>query len=384
MRITYIHQYFKTPSEAGGTRSYEFASRLARDGHDVTVICGGPTACQYQVNGFRVRQVPVSYDNKMSSRRRMAAMAAFMIRSISQAVREPADVVFATSTPLTVAVPGIIASWTRRARFVFEVRDLWPSVPYELGIIKDGPVYRAARLLERLTYSRADHVIALSPGMAEGVRKVDDRLQITTVPNASDHDIFATTPHQVAQIRSHLGWDTDDRVAVYAGSFGPTYDVLRWLHIAAQTDTWRFVLIGAGALTQSAQKLAQQLGLDVDKVLLGSKAKKEVAKYLAASNICLSSMDPHPALSINSLNKVFDALAAGRPVAFTHDGWLPELLVNRSAGWRLPGDPAQAAHFLDSLTHEDIETAAQEADQLGRSRFQREALYKSFRAALLP
>lgn len=384
MRITYIHQYFKTPSEPGGTRSYEFASRLARDGHDVSVICGGTNACSYEVNGFRVTQIPILYDNKMSSRQRMAAMAAFMLRSIFQAIRHPADVVLATSTPLTVAVPGILASWACRARFVFEVRDLWPSVPYELGILRDGPVYHAARLLERFTYNRADHVLALSPGMAEGVRRVNKEVPITIVPNASDHDSFATTPDRAVQIRRELGWDPADRVAVYAGSFGPTYDVLRWLNIAAHAQTWRLVLIGDGALTESAHKHAQKLGLDVDRVLLGSKAKNEVARYLAASDLCLSSLDPHPALAVNSLNKVFDALAAGRPVAFTHDGWLPELLTSCNAGWRLPKDPAQAAQFLDSLTGEDIATAAEQANQLGRSRFQREDLYHDFRSAVLP
>ncbi|MDO5681998.1 MAG: glycosyltransferase, partial [Propionibacteriaceae bacterium] len=162
MRITYIHQYFKTPSQAGGSRSFEFASRLARDGHEVTVICGGSDARKYEIEGFTVVQLRAPYNNKYSIQRRVAAMASFMVRSVVAAAKVPADVVFATSTPLSVAVPGIIAARARNARFIFEVRDLWPEIPRALGYLNNGVLYRAARALEWFTYRSADEVVALS------------------------------------------------------------------------------------------------------------------------------------------------------------------------------------------------------------------------------
>lgn len=383
MRITYLHQYFKTPEEAGGIRSYEFARRLARDGHRVTVVCGGHEAGRFETAGFRVVRLPVPYENEMSSGRRMVAMAQFMVRSIWAAVRLPADIVVATSTPLTVAVPGILASWLRRARFVFEVRDLWPSVPYQLGILRDGFVYRAARLLERLTYRRADHVVALSPGMADGVRSVNPSVPLSVVPNAADHEVFAHSADQVQQIRRDLGWSPDERVAVYAGSFGRSYDVVRWVEVAARSQRWKFVVIGAGALTGDALATARRLGVHPTQVLPGSLPKQRVARYLAAADVALSSLDQHPALEVNSLNKVFDALAAGRPVAFSHDGWLPAVLTEHGAGWRLPDGVEAAARFFDELSDADIARAAARADRLGREMFGREELYRDFRRAVL-
>ena len=53
--------------------------------------------------------------------------AKFAISSTLIALKEPTDIVFATSTPLTAGIPGIAARWLRRKDFVFEVRDLWPN-----------------------------------------------------------------------------------------------------------------------------------------------------------------------------------------------------------------------------------------------------------------
>jgi glycosyltransferase involved in cell wall biosynthesis len=390
MRITYIHQHFRRPDESGGTRSYELARRLARDGHVVTMISSGDIASRYDVAGFQVVQLPVRYDNAMSVPHRICAFALFMARATVAAVRVRADVVLATSTPLTVAIPGVIAARIRRARFVLEVRDLWPTVPIAVGALTSRPAIWLARCLERFAYASADQIVALSPGMADGVRKVNPGVSVSTVPNASDVELFRI-PEVVRQdIRRELGWLPDDTVLVYAGSFGRTYGVAWAVRLAAELadPKIRIVLIGSGATLEADRALARSLGLPDRRVRhTGALSKVETARYVAAADVALSCLTPEPALRSLSLNKVFDAFAAGRPVLTNHDGWLSDLLVEAGAGWATSGADIRRAADLVRALHFDpsrVKVAASASAELGGKRFDRDHLYDKFLASVVP
>ena len=210
MRITYIHQYFVTRSMSGGTRSYEQARRLVERGHDVQVITTTTGAAASSLrwlttleDGIRVHWLPVPYSNKMSYGRRIWAFLQFAILASIKATQLGGEVILATSTPLTVAVPGIIAARLRRARFVFEIRDLWPELPVEVGALRNPITIRLAFALARAAYRNADQVIALSQDMADGVASHGYPVaRISVVPNASDLDLFATANQDAPHFRA--------------------------------------------------------------------------------------------------------------------------------------------------------------------------------------
>lgn len=390
MRVTYIHQHFRRPDESGGTRSYEFARRLARDGHAVTMISSGEIATRYEVAGFRVIQLPVRYDNAMAVPARIAAFLLFMARATVAAARVPADVVLATSTPLTVAIPGVIAARLRRAKFVLEVRDLWPAVPIAVGALTSPAVIWLARQLERFAYANADVVIALSPGMADGVRSVNSRVPVTIVPNASDIELFGKSDAERHEIRRELGWQLHETVLVYAGSFGRSYGVAWTVRLAAELadGNIRVVVIGSGATLDADRALATRLRVSEHALRhTGALSKTETARYVAAADVVLSCLTPEPALRSLSLNKVFDALAAGRPVLFNHDGWLSDLLVDQGAGWTTPADDlASAARLVRALRDDPdrVRRASLAAATLGSEQFDRDLLYEKFAGVVAP
>src|SRR4051812_38318102 len=187
MRIVYIHQHYRTPGMSGGTRSHEFARRLVGRGHQVSLITADPSPSAGQTSAWRrtneagvdVYWVSVPYDNSMPPWRRIVAFVDFMVKSARLAATLPQDVVFATSTPLTVSIPGAWSASRRSVPFVFEVRDLWPSLPIALGALRSWPAKTAARVLERWSYARADKIIALSPDMAKGVIEVRPDADVT-------------------------------------------------------------------------------------------------------------------------------------------------------------------------------------------------------------
>ncbi len=176
MRITYLHQYFKTPATPGGTRSYELARRLVQAGHEVNMVTTDCDSCSehrgwYETDesGIRVHWLPVPYSNHMSYRRRIRAFLEFAVRASRKAASLPADVVFATSTPLTIAIPAIHAAKKRRVPMVFEVRDLWPEAPIAVGALKNPLAIALARRLERSAYENARFVVALSSQIERGI-----------------------------------------------------------------------------------------------------------------------------------------------------------------------------------------------------------------------
>jgi UDP-N-acetylglucosamine:LPS N-acetylglucosamine transferase len=196
MKILYIHQYFKTPSDSGGTRSYWIAKGLVEKKHDVTVLSAknnmDSRINEVYIEGIKVVYFNVSYSNKMSVFRRLLSFLSFMSRTCIYVLKEKnVDLIFATSTPLTIGIPALFGKFFKRIPYVFEVRDLWPEVPIQMGALKNTLVIKAAVFLEKTIYKNANHIITLSPGMKEGVLKVvKDQSKLSMTPNMAKVDEF--------------------------------------------------------------------------------------------------------------------------------------------------------------------------------------------------
>ena len=300
MRITYLHQYFNTPAMSGGTRSYEFGRRLASNGHEVNVVTSWRTPTdardwfQTQEAGMSVHWLPVPYSNKMSYAERVWAFARFAAKSALKASSLSADVILATSTPLTIALPGAYASRRTRAPMVFEVRDLWPEIPIAVGAFRNPILIAAARRLERFAYRNAKHVIALSPGMKAGVVKTGfPASAITVIPNASDIAAFQGHEDDALAFRRSHAWLQDRPLAVYIGTLGRVNGVGYLARLAAairmRAPHLRFLVVGDGAEAESIEREATDLGvLNENFFMLPRVPKEAVPAILAAADVAFS------------------------------------------------------------------------------------------------
>lgn len=386
MHILYIHQHFATPAGTTGTRSYEFARRWVKAGHKVTVITGhydiGGLAYSRKpqvVDGIEVRIAGTKYSNKQSFFRRLMSFAGFVFFSFIAAMRvKNIDVIYATSTPLTVGIPAMLLKWLKRIPFVFEVRDQWPEIPIEMGLIKNKLFARILLALERRIYKSSSGIVALSPGMKEGVRKVLKKEKpVIVVPNSSDTEVFRPDIDG-SKIRKKYGWE-NKIIFLHFGAMGKANCLDFLVDVAndlKENQDIHFVIIGDGATKQSLVEKAASLGL-TNLEFLTSVSKTDLPNYVAACDIAMVIFANFPILQHNSANKFFDSLSTGKPILLNYSGWQRQIIEEANAG--LGCDLCSKDQFAQKVTKiaadKDLRIQmGQNARQLAVEKFNRDKL----------
>lgn len=366
MKVLYIHQYFVTPQQPGGTRSYWIARELVRRGHQVTMITAAkksnPDGGRMNIDGIDVVYVKnPSYSNYMSAPKKIWAFVAFIRNAYLAAKKEKnVDLVFATSTPLTV---GAIALWLKARKkwpYVFEVRDLWPEFPIEIGAIKNKLAIKLLRKFEKRIYDKAEHVVALSPGMKEGVMKAGTpEEKVSMIPNMSKPDKFF--PHEPDKaIAEQFGIDLTKFNVIHFGSMGRA-NGLGYIIEAARClkekgdDSIRFVFMGSGATEPVIKKQAEKYGLS-NVQFLGSHKMDTVVEVVNCCDVSITTFLNLPVLKTNSPNKLFDSLSAGKPIIVNSAGWTKDMVEQEQCGFYVdPDKPEELAEKL-LLYKDDKET----------------------------
>jgi len=388
-----------------GTRSYEFARHLVGKGHSVTMITSGlanqefpvPHGRQYaesECDGIRVVAIAAGYNDpqagtNMNGWQRMLKFYQFawLATRIGRKLAKP-DVVFATHTPLTIGLAGLALGRHFDVPFIFEVRDLWPEALVNVGALKNPVIIWWLRRMAAKIYAGAKHIVVLSPGMKEGiVRTGVPAEKITVIPNGSDLDLFGPgVDGSAARERLGLG---EKFAAVYFGAMGLA-NGLEYAIEAARILTERgnshivLVLHGSGGKRPDLEKMAQQYKLT--NVIFSNPApgKAQVAQIVAACQVCLTIYRATKEHTW-SPNKMFDALAAGRPVLINVPGWLGETIENNQCGRCLdPNRPQALADALEELAADSqlCRRMGENARALAEREFAREKLADRFESVL--
>ena len=398
MRIIYLHQYFNTPEMAGGTRSYEMARRMVAAGHQVHMITSYREGDSQQAGwfetmeaGIHVHWYPVPYSNHMSFGQRIKAFLSFALAARGKCVELDGDVIFATSTPLTIALPAVPAARKKRIPMVFEVRDLWPEMPIAVGALNNPVLRFVARKLEHWAYRNAEAVVALSPGMKEGVVRTGYSAErVAIIPNSSDNSEFQYNSAAAVHFRAERDWLGDKPLLVYTGAFGPTNGVGYMVGLAkelkALNSDIRILLVGDGAERDMIISEADKLGvLGVNLFVEDKLPKRRIPALLSAATMATALFVDLPEMRPNSANKFFDALASGTPIMLNYGGWMHELVGQHGCGLAMwPKAVADVAVELDKKMHDGawLAKAGVAARQLAEDCFARDDLARQLMSVL--
>ena len=399
MKVIYLHKYFCTPSMSSGTRSYEMARRLVKKGHKVYMISSKHSHSEIKERNFSIEEgvhvwwLPVKYSNNMNFIQRIYSFIVYCIYAYIIGRKLNYELVLASSTPLTVAIPGILLSKIRKVPFILEVRDLWPAIPIELRIIRNVLLIKLSQYLESISYRLSDKIIALSNGMRDGIIDAGiNKSKIAVIPNGSDIELFNINSKSDIGNIDQINWiNTDRNIIIYTGAIGKINGLSYMAFMAEEmiklNPNALFCIIGDGAEKDKVNLLAKKLGIMNNNFYMVPKmSKKKLPQILSVSTVLTSFVINEKILWNNSANKFFDGLAAGKPLMINYGGWQADLLNKYDAGIVVsPDDPIIGAKKLNNLLQDKqrLQNMGQAGLELAKTVFNRNELYKSFENVLL-
>jgi glycosyltransferase involved in cell wall biosynthesis len=359
MKILYIHQYFKTPLEGGAVRSYYLAKGLVDNGHEVEMITSHNEnfAITKNIDGIKVHYLPVPYDNSFGFIRRIWSFYQFYRKALSLALTiDKVDYCYATSTPLTVGLVSLGLLKRKGIPYVFEVRDLWPEAPIQLGAIKSWWLKKQLYRMERDIYEHADKLVALSPGIRDGIERIVPNKHISLIPNMSDTDYFRKEAKKKVLIEKYAV--KGKFVISYFGAIGKVNKLEYLIQMAElaqdKAKSFVFLIIGKGYALRGIKKLVENKGL-TNVRFLPYQTKEGLRDILNITDATYISFADAPVLETNSPNKLFDSLAAGKLCIVNKRGWMKEILESNEAGiYANPSHPHLALKKLKTISKQPM------------------------------
>ncbi|RAK64165.1 glycosyltransferase family 4 protein [Hymenobacter edaphi] len=386
MRIAVFSQYHTNPDCPATSRHYTLLQHIARR-HEVTLITTNTWERQrltrqypWLPEGVQMLAADIPYHNRMGVAARGWAFVKYMGYAWRQGLRIPKpDVIWGISTPLSAAwVAGQVAR-QRRVPWVFEVQDLWPTFPIEMGVVRNRLAQQQLYAAERRLYEQARHIVTLSPGMTDYVRQLGfAEAKISTILNGTDLDQAArATPDAVAALRQEHGLQGRP-VVLYAGTFGRANDIPTLVRAAEMLYRQRpevvWLFMGHGY----DEPLLREAATRCPAIrLVPPQPRHAVFTWLAAADVSVVSFINKPVLDTNSPAKFYDSLAVGTPVVVTNPGWTKDFVQEHRCGWYVPAEqPQPLAEQVATVLSNPAETraAGQRGQAVARQLFDRQQL----------
>jgi glycosyltransferase involved in cell wall biosynthesis len=380
VRVLIVTHYFPPETGAPQARLSGLAATWAADGDEVTVLTGmpnHPTGVLPQSyrravrrrehrDGYRVIRTWLYATPNEGMARKTLGHLSFMASSVLLGWRAsgPADVVVVSSPTFFSILSGWLLARLKRARFVVEIRDLWPAIFVELGVLTNRRLIGVLERLELAAYAAADQVVVVSEGFRDDLlRRGVPPEKVHTIRNGVDLGRFTSLPESSADrdgLRSRLGAGPDDCLVLYAGTHGISQALSAVADAAALLDrraipagavpggAVRFAFVGDGADKKRLQRRIAELGLG-NVALLPGVPSAEMPALLAAADICLVPLRNVPLFATFIPSKMFEYLAAGKAVVGSVTGEAAQILAEAGAVVVPPEDSGSLAAAIAAL-----------------------------------
>lgn len=386
MKILIFYQYFTTPKGSWGTRIYEFSREWVKKGHEVTVVTSIYSKSDLKAKkfienqifeGIKVIVLNIKIDNKQPIIKRIFSFISYSIISSWYAFTLKADIAIASSGPITVGIPGLISKIFTKKKLVYEVRDLWPEVPIEVGVIKNVFLKKVAYFFEKKLYENASLVVGLSPGIRDHIINNFNHKNVISVTNSANLNLFGEKIYFDDNILNE-----NDFYGIYTGNIGEINNSF-WLVDAARNlknkniDNIKIVLIGDGQLKPEIISIIKKEKL-INLIHFNLMPKERLVPFIQNANVSFVPLSPNPILDTSSPNKFFESLAAGVPVIQTTKGWIKDYIEINNVGFNLDGNDSESLSelliklknnpkILDKMKQKSKNCAVRDFDQIALS-----------------
>lgn len=387
MHIALINQHHHNPDCPATCRHYTYMQELVREHRVSLVASDGWRRTRITHNyswvpeGVELHECIAPYSNKMGVRKRLKSFAGFAGSAFKKVMQlEKPDVLWAVSTPLSTPWVAAQVAKLRGVPWVFEVQDLWPSFPIQMGAVQNTWLQQRLFNMERRLYESAAHIITLSPDMSSYVASLGiPEQKISTNLNGTDLGMVdAAQEQQVEELRQRYSLQ-NKKVVLYAGTYGransmPT--LMQTINGMAADASTVFVFTGSGYYEPQLKELAGQVP---NLLLLPPQPRPEVFKLFKLADVSLVTFNDLPVLASNSPAKFYDSLACGTPAIVTNPGWTKTFVEQHACGWYTPAEQPDAlgAKLQQVLAQpQQLQAAAANGVAIARRLFDRTQLVK--------
>lgn len=402
MKILLIHQYFLEPDDAGGSRFNEMTRIWSEQGHEITVLAGMVHANksekrpEYKGKYFLHKQhdlvsvwrchVSESYNKNFIGR--LWGYFSFVFSSTWAGLfktRDKYDLILVTSPPLFVGITAYILSRVKRIPFVFEIRDLWPESAIDTGVITNKILIKFAYWFEAFVYRRAKLINVLTPAFRDTLLHKKNVLasKVIFIPNAADFSLSDEILDQFDPVKFRKEQGINDKfVITYVGAHGVANHLIQLLDTAEilKDTNVLFQLIGSGMqkemLIEEAKKRALNNVRFIDPV-----PKKEVFKYIIASDLGTSVLKRVDTFKTIYSNKTFDYMACKKPILLVIDGVSRELVEMADCGvFAEPEQPTDIANKIRMYLNDPllIKQQGENGYKYAKAHFDRDVLAEEY------
>jgi glycosyltransferase involved in cell wall biosynthesis len=364
MRILIFTQHFPPETAATGRRAFDLAESLAQLGHKVTVLTGVPNHpsslarpfCQraprreIAAAGYSIVRVSVFRSEDTRALNRLLTYATFALSAAWAGLRQARPDVILAVSPLPAGLAALPVHWLRGAPLAFDLQDIWPDSAVSVGVMQPCLALRLLRRLERFFYRRCVLIV----GITEGFRRYLIQLgiepeHVAVIPNGVDLEMFSGVTACSELRKSHEA--EGEFVVGYAGNIGRAQDLSTLLDAAdaLRASPVKFILLGEGTDKARIQKLARIQDLEYVEFLDGVP-RKQVAPVLASCDALLLILRSDPLFEITIPSKVYEYMAAGKPILCSVGGEASGLVSQARCGISIePSDGAALARAVETL-----------------------------------
>ena len=355
-KILYLHQYFNTYEMNGSTRSLEISKALIKEGYEIDMITSTRSIQKEfpsNYSGININWINAPYGNELSFYMRLIMFFKYIIKASYYSLTKDYDLIYCTSTPLTVGVPALLSRFLRNKKFIFEARDIWPEIPVAMKIIKNKWLIKCLKQFAFICYDKSEFIITLSIDMKNEILKnyniESDKIIIAE--NGSKSNFFNQNIDFKKQFVNKYKLPINSKILLYPGALGYVNDVSYLAHLANYfKEEISFVIIGSGIEKEKVKNIAKtNLTLNRNFFMLDPVPKKDIFDIISISDFLISTVADIPALNQNSANKFFDGLRAGKCVLINYGGWQQEYLENSNSGIRISRNLEIASKELMNL-----------------------------------
>lgn len=385
MNVVILHQHFKCPQRGGAVRSYYLARALVEQGHSVRVVTAENADAYHseELDGIDVHYLPVRYENRFGFIKRTHSFLNF----IAGVIRRPklfkdAHLIYTISVPLTV---GIAALWLKKIYklpYIFEVGDLWPEAPIQMGFIRNSMFKRILFWLEKRIYAEASSIVALSPSIRKNIEERFKNKVIHLIPNMADIDFFKPSVKHPDLEEKYKVKNTF--VVSYIGAIGLANGldyVLQCANVSQRSALpLKFMICGNGAMLSELKNAAKKMNL-ANLLFIPFQNRDGVNEIMKISDAIFVCYKPVAILETGSPNKYFDGLSAGKLIVINFGGWIrKEIEENKCGIYVDPHDPDDFLKKIEPfiLNRAQLEAFQQSSRRLAEKSYSRKILGEKF------